>query len=112
MGIIISLILNTLGVFIAAYILPGIHLRDFTTALIVAVVLGVINTFIRPIIFILTLPIIILTLGLFTFVILGGIVWIVSSIVPGFEVDNFWWAIAFALVLALINGFINSITYQ
>lgn len=112
MGIIISLLLNTLAVFITAYILPGIHLRDFTTALIVAVVLGVINTFIRPIIFILTLPINILTLGLFTFVILGGIVWLVSSIVPGFVVDNFWWAIAFALVLALISGFINSLTYQ
>lgn len=112
MGIIISLLLNSLAVFVAAYILPGIHLKDFTTAIVVAIVLGLINTFIRPIIFILTLPINILTLGLFTFVILGGIILLVSSIVPGFVVDSFWWALAFALVLAVVNAFINSLTYR
>jgi len=112
MAIIISILLNALAVFVAAYILPGIHLRDFTTAVIVAIVLGVINTFIRPLIFILTLPINILTLGLFTFVILGGIVLLVSKIVPGFVVDGFWWAIGFSLVLAIINSFINSLTYR
>ncbi|CRX38345.1 phage holin family protein [Estrella lausannensis] len=112
MGIIIALLLNSLAVFVTAYILPGIHLKDYWTALVVAVVLGVINTFIRPIILILTLPINILTLGLFTFVILGGLVLLVSSIVPGFVVDGFWWALAFALVLSLINSFIHSITYR
>lgn len=112
MGIIIALLLNSLAVFVTAYILPGIHLRDFWTALVVAVVLGVINTFIRPIILILTLPINILTLGLFTFVILGGIILLVSSIVPGFQVDGFWWALAFALLLSLINSFIHSMTYR
>lgn len=112
MGIIIALLLNSLAVFVTAYILPGIHLKDYWTALVVAVVLGVINTFIRPIILILTLPINILTLGLFTFVILGGLVLLVSSIVPGFQVDGFWWALAFALVLSLINSFIHSITYR
>lgn len=112
MGIIIALLLNSLAVFVAAYILPGIHLKDYWTALVVAVVLGIINTFIRPIILILTLPINILTLGLFTFVILGGIVLLVSSIVPGFTVDGFWWALAFALVLSLVNSFIHSITYR
>ena len=112
MGIIISLLLNSLAVFVTAYILPGIHLKDFMTALVVAIVLGLINTFIRPIIFVLTLPINILTLGLFTFVILGGIILLVSSIVPGFVVDSIWWAIAFALVLSLVNAFINSLTYR
>lgn len=110
MGILITLLLNSLAVFVAAYILPGIHLQNYTTALVVAIVLGLINTFIRPIIFILTLPINILTLGLFTFVILGGIILLVSSIVPGFQVDGFWWAVAFALVLALVNAFISSLT--
>ena len=112
MGIIITLLLNSLAVFVAAYILPGIHLNDFMTALVVAIVLGLINTFIRPIIFILTLPINILTLGLFTFVILGGIILLVSSIVPGFVVDGFWWAVAFSLLLSLVNAFINSLTYR
>lgn len=112
MGIIISLLLNSLAVFVTAYILPGIHLKNFMTALVVAVVLGMINTFIRPIILLLTLPINILTLGLFTFVILGGIVLLVSSIVPGFGVDGFWWAVAFSLILSLVNAFINSLTYR
>jgi putative membrane protein len=106
---ILSILLNTLAVFVTAYILPGVHLSNFLTALIVAVVLGVINAFIRPLIFILTLPINILTLGLFTFVIMGGLVLLVSYIVPGFTVDNFWWAIAFALILALISSFFESL---
>jgi putative membrane protein len=112
MAVIITILLNALAVFVTAYILPGIHLENFMTALVVAIVLGVINTFIRPIVLILTLPINILTLGLFTFVILGGIVMLVSSIVPGFVVDGFWWAIAFSLLLSIINAFINSLTYR
>lgn len=111
MAIIIALILNTLAVFVAAYILPGVQLQNWTTAFVVAIILGLINAFIRPIIFLLTLPINILTLGLFTFVILGGIVMLVSAIVPGFQVDSFWWALGFALVLAIINSFIHTLTF-
>jgi putative membrane protein len=106
---IIAILINSFAVFVTAYILPGIHLNNFFTAIVVAIVLGVINTFIRPLIFILTLPINILTLGLFTFVIMGGLILLVSYIVPGFTVDNFWWALAFALVLALISGFLESL---
>ncbi len=107
--VLLTLILSTIAVFVAANILPGVHLAGFGTALIVAVVLAIINTLIRPLIFLLTLPINILTLGLFTFVIIGGLVLLVSAIVPGFQVDGFWWALAFALVLAIINGFLNSL---
>jgi putative membrane protein len=105
----LSLIISTIAVFVTAQILPGIHVDGFGTALVVAVVLGIINTFIRPLVFLLTLPINILTLGLFTFVIIGCLVLLVSAIVPGFKVDGFWWAVAFALVLAIINGFLNSL---
>lgn len=107
MGIIISLILNTVAVFVTASILPGIRLDGWTTALLVAVVLGVINAFIRPILLILTLPINILTLGLFTFVIMGLLVLLASAIVPGFYVSGFWWAVAFAIILAVINSFLG-----
>lgn len=107
--VILSLILSTIAVFVTAHILPGVHLAGFGTALVVAVVLAIINTLIRPLIFILTLPINVLTLGLFTFVIIGGLVMLVSAIVPGFHVDGFWWALAFALVLAIINGFLGSL---
>lgn len=105
--VILTLIVSTIAVFVTSRILPGIHLDSFETALVVAVVLAIVNTFIRPLIFILTLPINILTLGLFTFVIIGGLVLLVSSIVPGFQVDGFWWAVAFALVFAILNSFLN-----
>lgn len=107
MGIIITLILNTIAVFVTSSILPGIRLDGWTSALILAVVLGVINAFIRPILLILTLPINILTLGLFTFVIMGLMVLLASAIVPGFHVDGFWWAVAFAIILAVVNSFLG-----
>lgn len=109
MGIILSLLLSTLAVFLAAYILPGVHVSGFWTALAVAVVLGIANSIILPILLLITLPINILTLGLFTLVIIGALVMLASAIVPGFQVDNFWWAIAFAIVLAIINSFIGSL---
>lgn len=109
LAVLVMLIINTIAVFVTAQILPGIHLASFTTALVVAVVMAFVNTLIRPLIFLLTLPINILTLGLFTFVIMGGLVLLVSAIVPGFQVDGFWWAVGFALVLAIMNGFLSSL---
>lgn len=108
MGILITILLNSIAVFVAGTIIPGVRLHNFLTAVVVAVVLGFINTIIRPIIFVLTLPINILTLGLFTFVIIGFLTLLVSYLVPGFEVDGFWWALLFAFVLAIFNSFLFS----
>ncbi|HAH32888.1 MAG TPA: hypothetical protein DCL44_11310 [Elusimicrobia bacterium] len=107
MKIIIHLVLSAVAVFVTARILPGVKLDSFTTALVVAVVLGAANAVLRPILIILTLPINILTLGLFTFVIIGGMVQLVSWLVPGFHVASFWWAMIFALVLWIINAFLS-----
>ncbi len=107
MPILISILLNTLAVLVTGYILPGIHIASFFTALVVAIVLGIVNAILRPLIFILTLPLNILTLGLFTFVIMGFLVYLVSWMVPGFTIDHFGWAIAFALIVGLINGFLS-----
>ncbi len=107
MAFLISLLLGTIAVFVAAYILPGVRVDGWTTALILAIVMGLINAFIRPILLLLTLPINILTLGLFTFVVIALCVMLASAIVPGFHVDGFWWAMAFGVVLAIINSFIN-----
>ena|SRR5260221_9218135 len=109
MQILINLILSTFAVLITAKILPGVHIHDFLTAIIVAVVLGIINAVIKPILFFLTLPINILTLGLFTFFINGLLVLLVSTIVPGFHVDNIFWAILFSLILSIVNWFISSL---
>lgn len=109
MSILVAIIVNTVAVLVTSHILPGIHIKNFWSALAVAIVLGMINAILRPIIFILTLPINILTLGLFSFVIMGGLVYLTSAIVPGFTVDNFWWAILFALIVSLINWFLFSL---
>jgi putative membrane protein len=107
LAILISIILSSLSVFVAAQILPGIHVSSYSTAVVVAIVLGFINTFIRPLLLILTLPINILTLGLFTLVIMALCVMLASAIVPGFFVANFWWAMAFALIFAILNAFLG-----
>ncbi|MFA6408283.1 MAG: phage holin family protein [Candidatus Paceibacterota bacterium] len=91
-----------LSIGIAAYLVPGVHVTLIGT-LIAAVVLGALNLFIRPILLILTLPINILTLGLFSLVINALLVMLASWLVPGFFVAGFWTALLFALVLAIIN---------
>jgi putative membrane protein len=107
----INLLIQSLAVFITAYLLrSGIKIDNFFTAVIVAVVLGIINMLIKPLIFLLTLPINILTLGLFTFVINGLVILLVSVFVPGFNVGNIWWAIIFSLVLSLVSSFLHSLT--
>lgn len=109
MAILIVLLLNSIAVYVTGSILPGVKLDNFLTAVVVAVVLGLINTVIRPILLVLTLPINILTLGLFTFVIMGLMTMLTSWVVPGFYVANFWWAMLFSLVLAIFDTFLYSL---
>lgn len=104
MGILISLVLSAVAVFISAYILPGVKVDGFVTALVVAIVLAVVNTFIKPFVVFLTLPINILTLGLFSFVINALMVVIVATLVPGFMVDGILWALVFSIVLSLVSS--------
>lgn len=109
MQILITLLLSAIAVFVAAYLAPGVQLDSFPTAIVVAVVLGIVNAFIRPIALILTLPINVLTLGLFTFVIIGGCVLLVSAVVPGFEVHGMFEALIFAALLAITNAFLGQL---
>ncbi|MES2437401.1 MAG: phage holin family protein [Patescibacteria group bacterium] len=104
MNIFLQWLVSALAVLITAYLLPGVTLSGFGAALIVAVILGVLNIFIRPILLILTLPINILTLGLFTFVVNALIIMLASGVSPGFYVVNFWWALIFSVVLSLVNS--------
>jgi putative membrane protein len=102
-------LITTIAILISAYLLPGVTVKGFFAALVTALVLGLINTFIRPILLILTLPINILTLGLFTFVINALLILLTSAVVPGFYVRNFWWALLFSFVLSLIKWALNAI---
>ena len=109
MSILINWILSAVAVFTAAYILPGVEVESFTTALVAAIVLGVINAVLKPVLLILTLPINILTLGLFTFVLNALLILLAANIVPGFHVNGFVWALILSLVLAVINSFLHSL---
>jgi putative membrane protein len=106
---IVYIIINTLAALAAAYILPGIAIRDWITAIVVAVVLGVLNAVVKPVLIFLTLPATVLTLGLFLLVINAAIVLIAAWLVPGFKVDGFWWALAFSVTVSLINSVLLAI---
>jgi putative membrane protein len=97
-----------IAILLAAYITPGVVVGGFGVALIVAFMLAIVNTFIRPILVILTLPINILTLGLFTLVINGLMVLLVSSLVPGFRVSGLGWAIVFVFILSIVSSLLFS----
>ncbi len=109
MNLIIRLLLNGLAVVLTAYLLPGVNVKDYGTALIVALVLAVINVVIKPILVILTIPITILTLGLFLLVINAAMILLVSNLVGGFEVRGFWWALLFSLILSIFNSLFNDL---
>ncbi len=107
MKLILHWLLSALAIIITAYLLPGIVVKSFFVALVVAVVLGFFNTIVRPILLVLTLPINVLTLGLFTFVINAVLVLLTSEIVPGFRVKSFVWALLFSLVLWAVNAILH-----
>lgn len=107
MQILINLILSGIAVFVSSYILPGIKVDGFITALVVAIILAAVNFFIKPLVLLLTLPINILTLGLFSLVINALMVVLVAAIVPGFHVDGILWALVFSIVLSLISSAIH-----
>ncbi|MFZ3073894.1 MAG: phage holin family protein [Minisyncoccales bacterium] len=107
MNILINWLVMTVAVIFSAYILPGVTLSGFWAALLVALVLGLLNVSIKPLLLILTLPINILTLGLFTLVINALIIMMASAIVPGFKVNGFWYSMLFSIVLSIVLYLIN-----
>ena len=110
MNIIVNVLVSALAVLVTGRLLSGITVDGFGTAVAVAILLGIVNAVLGPILLVLTLPINVLTLGLFTFVIIAGLVMLVSAMVPGFKVASFWWALAFAFVLAIVNSAFHSLT--
>ncbi|SDF25895.1 phage holin family protein [Chitinophaga filiformis] len=109
MNFLIRLLVTALAAMLSAYVLPGVTIKDFTTALVLALVLAILNLLVKPILIILTLPATIITLGLFLLVINAIIILLASNLVKGFKVDGFWWALIFSLVLTVVSGFMHSI---
>ena len=103
-------ILNGVALLIVAYLLPGIVVTGFGSALIAAVVLGLLNVLVKPVLILLTLPVTIVTLGLFLFVINALVFWFVGSILSGFRVEGFWWAVIGAILYSVISSLLQSLT--
>lgn len=102
-------IINAAILFFIAFLYPDVIISNYYIALIVVLVLGMINVFIKPLVVLLTLPINILTLGLFTFIINGFLFWFVSTFIKGFDVTNFWAAVIGALLYSIISWFITEL---
>ncbi len=100
-------ITTSLAVIFAAYILRGVHVKDTLTAMIVAIVLGLLNTFVKPILVVLTIPITLVTLGFFLLVINVLIVYWASELVEGFRVDGWGWALLFSLIVSFVSSIIE-----
>lgn len=109
MKLILRLLLNALAVVILSYVLPGVGVSSMFTAIIVAVVLSLLNFLVKPILVILTLPITILTLGLFLLVINAIIILLTANLIDGFQVESFWWAIIFSLLLSFLQAILHSL---
>lgn len=102
---------SALAIIISAYLLPGVRVDGFISALVLAVALGVINAFVRPVLILITLPLTVMTFGLFLLVINTLLIMGAAAVVPGFSVANFWWALFFGIVLALVSSFFRGITH-
>ena len=101
---ILRLIIYALAVLVSSHILPGVGVDDFVSALIVAGILTLLNATLKPLLIILTIPITVVTLGLFLLVINTLLILLTDSLFSGFHVDGFWWALLFSLVLSVINS--------
>lgn len=106
-SILLQLAVAGLVIIFTGYLLPGIVVNDWITGVIIAALLALLNLTIKPILIFLTIPITILTLGLFLLVINALLVMLAAAMIQGFTVDNFWWALLFSLVLSLVNSILG-----
>jgi putative membrane protein len=107
--LLLAWLINAFALIAVAYLMPGITVASFTTALVAALVLGLVNAVVRPVLFLLTLPVTVLTLGLFIFVLNGLLFWFVGSFIQGFVVAGFWPGVFGAIVFSLISWLLSAL---
>jgi len=110
MKFIVKLLVTSLAIIIASYLLDGVHIDDFLTAIILSALLALLNVTVKPVLIILTLPVTIFTLGLFLLVINAVTILIAESIIPGVSVDGFWSALIFSILISLITWILEGLT--
>lgn len=109
MNFIIRLIISTLAVLITAYLLPGVRVDGFMTAVLIAIVLGCLNAIIKPLLILFSLPLVVFSFGLFLIVINTLIILLTDKLVDGFRVDGFWHALLFSIVLSMVTSILNAV---
>ncbi len=110
--LIIKWLIYTLAIGITGYLLPGVTIDGLTAALIAALILGLINAILKPLLVFLTLPITFLTFGLFLLVINALLILLAGEIVPGFNIDGFWWALLFSIIVSFLNSIFNQMVKE
>ncbi len=109
MRVLLVWILNSVALWLVTLVLPGVRVDDELSAIFAAIVLGLVNAVLKPVLFILTLPVTVLTLGLFLLVLNGLLFWGVASVLPGFNVDGFWWGVGGALLYSILTWAFSSL---
>ncbi|HEX6428548.1 MAG TPA: phage holin family protein [Niastella sp.] len=104
MNFIMRIVVTSIVAFGLSYILSGVQIDGFTTAIVLAIVLAILNAIVKPILIFVTLPITVVTLGLFLFVINALIILLADKFIKGFNVDGFWWALLFSLLLSIVTS--------
>ncbi|UOD50329.1 phage holin family protein [Orrella daihaiensis] len=110
--LIVVWILNAVALLAVAYVLPGIVIGSFWSAMMAALVLGLLNTLVKPLLILLTLPITIVTLGLFLLVLNALVFWLAGSLFKGFQVEGFWWAVAGAILYSVVSSLFSMLIFQ
>lgn len=110
--LIVVWILNAVALLAVAYVLPGIVIASFWSAMGAALVLGLLNTLVKPLLILLTLPITVVTLGLFLLVLNALLFWLAGSLFKGFQVEGFWWAVAGAVLYSVISSLFSMLLFQ
>ena len=109
MKLLLVWLINAVALMAVAYLVPGITVASFVAALIAALVLGLVNAVIKPILILLTLPVTLLTLGLFIFVVNGLLFWFVGSFIEGFVVSGFWWGVVGAIAYSIVSWLLSAL---
>lgn len=109
MNFIIQLVVSSLAVLITSYILPGVEVDNILTAILVAAVLAFLNSVLKPIMILLTIPVTVFSFGLFLLVINAFIIILTDKLIDGFRVHSFWWALLFSLVLSFVTSMLNGL---
>ena len=108
-GFLAKVVVLTLSILIAGYFVPGVHINSVLSAVLASVAVALLNIFLRPILIVLTLPFTIFSMGLFLLFINAFIVYLAAKIIPGVEIESFWWALLFSIVITIISSFLGTL---